>query len=307
MTANSIRAIVGTLTAEEALRASVLESIPIMVLTMTAAGEFEFANRQASEFLGKAFEELPDWPQYVHAEDSARVAALYRRAIETGQNLDFECRMLRVDGANRWLHCRGLPHHGTDGQVMRWYMVLTDIEDLKQAEENARANELKFRLTIDNIPGLAFTCTNAGELEFVNQRVTEFFGKTLDELKDWSSRVHPEDRLRIVAQWIHSVETGQILDQELRLLRADGVYRWAHSRHLPFYDTDGRVIRWYCLITDIEDRKRAEEALRESEGNLRQTVDSIPGFVIMRDEAGQYCREYYALDHFRSGFHLILL
>jgi PAS domain S-box-containing protein len=270
---------------EEALRASelnfrtIVESIPGMVGTLTAAGELDFANRQILTFMGKTLEELRDWSQYVHPEDRARVIALYRLGIETGEHLDYECRLLRVDGAYRWMHYRGLPHRDAEGRVTRRYFLMTDIEDLKQAEETARANELKFRLTIDNIPGLAFTCTNAGELEFVNKRVMEFFGKTLDELKDWSSFVHPEDRPRLVAQWTRSVETGQILDGELRLRRADGSYGWAHSRHLPFRDADGIVVRWYCLITDIDARRRAEEALRASEREMSLIVETIPGLV----------------------------
>ncbi|HEX4773375.1 MAG TPA: PAS domain-containing protein [Bryobacteraceae bacterium] len=271
--------------AEEALRASefnfrmMVESIPGMVLTTIAAGELEFANQQMLAFLGKTLDELRDWSQYLHAEDADRVLALYQGAIETGQDLDVEYRMLRVDGVFRWVHCRALPHRDAEGHLMRWYMLLTDIEDLKQAEETARANELKFRLTIDNIPGLAFTCSSAGELEFVNQRVEEFFGKRLDELKDWSSFVHPQDRPHIVSQWGHSVKTGEVLDQELRLLRADGSYGWVHSRHVPFRDADDRVVRWYCLITDIDDRKRAEDALRASERDLNLIVETIPGLV----------------------------
>jgi len=147
--------------AEEALRVSelnfrmIVESIPGMVLTMTAGGELEFANRQILELLGKSLEELRDWPQHVRPEDRARVAALDRGAIETGQHVDAEYRMLRVDGVHPWLHCRGLPYLDADGQVMRWHMLLTDVENLKQAEESARDSELKFRLTIDNIAGMA--------------------------------------------------------------------------------------------------------------------------------------------------------
>ncbi len=271
--------------AEEALRASelnfrmIVESIPGMVGTMTAAGELEFANRRVLTFLGTTLEGLRDWARYVHPEDRDWVVARYRHAIETGEELDFECRVLRADGVYRWLHYRGLPYRDSEGHVTRRYFLQTDIEDLKRAEEAARANELKFRLTIDNIPGLAFTCTHAGELEFVNKRVMEFFGKTLDELQDWPSLVHPEDRARIVAQWTRSVETGEVLDEEARLLGADGVYRWAHSHHLPYCAADGHVVRWHCLITDIDERRCAEEALRTRERELTLIVETIPGFV----------------------------
>lgn len=304
---------------EEALRASelnfrtIVESIPGMVGTMTATGELDFANRRVLTFLGTTLEGLRDWARYVHPEDRDWVVTIYQRAIATGDDLDLECRVLRADGAYRWLRYRGHTQRDSDGRVTRRYFLQTDIEDLKQAQEAARANELKFRLTIDNIPGLAFTCTNAGELEFVNKRVMEFFGKTLDELKDWSSFVHPEDRPRLVAQWTRSVETGQILDEELRLRRADGSYGWAHSRHLPFREADGPVIRWYCLITDIDARKRAEEALRASEREVRLILNSIPGCVTVQSASGeielvnQPCLDYYGktLDEIKDWSYLV--
>ena len=88
------------------------------------------------------------------------------------------------------------------------------------------------------------------------------------------------------------------LDYELRYRRADGVYRWFQVRILPMRDTDGRITGWSALLTDIEDRKRAEEALRESETDLRQIVDGIPGLVCTLNSAKIDMANRKALDFF---------
>jgi formate hydrogenlyase transcriptional activator len=129
--------------------------------------------------------------------------------------------------------------------------------------DGLRASEESFRLIVDSIPGLVNTTTAAGEFEFVNQQCLDYFGVTLDELKGWATSdiVHPDDLSHLMAAWRHSVETGHPHDSEYRIRRADGVYRWFHVRSLPWRDTQGRIVRWYTLRTDIDDRRRVEEAL----------------------------------------------
>src|SRR6185295_417616 len=85
-------------------------------------------------------------------------------------------------------------------------------------------------------------------------------GRTLEELKQWGTidAVHPADLPDVVTAWQHAIETGQPYDIEHRIRRADGQYRWFQLRGLPLRDADGHIIHWYVLLTDIDDRKRAE-------------------------------------------------
>src|SRR5262249_5919599 len=124
----------------------------------------------------------------------------------------------------------------------------------------------------DNIPGFVHTTTPTGEVEFINQRVLEYFGKTTEELKDWSRGdiVHPDDLPRVFEAFRKSIETGQTYDIEQRCWRADGVYRWFQARAHAVRDMEGRITAWYWLLTDIEDRKRAEEELKRSEAFLAE-------------------------------------
>jgi PAS domain S-box-containing protein len=154
--------------------------------------------------------------------------------------------------------------------ITDWYMVLTDIDDRKRAEDALRASEQDFRLIVDTIPGLVWTMTADGEVELVNQQMLGYFGKTPEELKEWTLFLHPDDRARVMAYWRGTTESGQAYDVEHRLRRADGAYRWFQARGLPQCDAQGRIVRWYNLLTDIDERKKAEEELHRSRAYLTE-------------------------------------
>lgn len=142
----------------------------------------------------------------------------------------------------------------------------------RRAEDALRASEESLRLIVDTIPGLIAVQSAAGELELVNRQLLQYFGKTLEELKARATNdtVHPDDRSKVIAVWRRSVESGHPYDDEHRVRRADGVYRWFHVRGLPLRDTEGRIVRWYELFTDIDDRKKTEDKLQRSEDYLTE-------------------------------------
>jgi formate hydrogenlyase transcriptional activator len=137
---------------------------------------------------------------------------------------------------------------------------------------------------VDCIPALVAIMSASGEVEFVNKRVEEYFGTTLENVKNtrqtsfrerWAKgdAIHPDDRQHTVATWKHSLETGGSWDCDHRLRRLDGVYRWFHTAGLPLRDAHGDINRWYLLLTDIEDRKRSESLL----GAEKRTLEMIAG------------------------------
>ncbi len=147
-----------------------------------------------------------------------------------------------------------------------------EIAERRLAEEALRDREQSFRLIVDGIAGLVAIMAASGEVELVNRQVLDYFGKTAEQLKWWSTidAVHPDDVPGVISAWNHSVETASPYDVDHRLRRADGVYRWFHARGLPQLDADGRILRWYVLLTDIDDRRRVEEALKRSEAFLAE-------------------------------------
>jgi len=284
--------------AEEAVRASeerlrlIVDNIPGLVGTRAATGEPEFVNRQMLEFFGQSLEQMPDWTSLIHPDDRERVVNLWGRSVETGQPYDVEHRARRADGVFRWLHSRAQSLRDAEGRIIRWCIMLTDVDDRKRAEEALRASDLNFRLIIDSIPGLVHTLTAAGELEFVNQQNLAYFGKTLEELRGWASSdvFHPDDLARAIEAWKHTQETGQPDEIECRLRRADGAYRWFQLRCLPLRDSEDRIIRWMSLHTDIDERKQAEDRLQLLLEVTNQVVSNLQLRDLLRAISGSIRR-----------------
>ena len=147
-----------------------------------------------------------------------------------------------------------------------------EVAERRRAEEALAASEQNLRLIVDSIPGLVALLTPAGEVEVVNPQLVEYCGRTLEELRLWgtSDTVHAEDLPRVVQVFTGSITSGNPYDFETRLRRFDGVYRWFQVRGLPVRDANGRILRWCALHTDIDERKRAEDALKRSEAFLAE-------------------------------------
>ena len=137
----------------------------------------------------------------------------------------------------------------------------------KHDDERTRTEEQNLRAILETIPGLVFTLAPTGELEFCSQQLLELFGVKLEELQHWGSLAHPDDRDRLTAKFRHSLATGELFDDVHRSRRADGVYRWLHAQARPFR-REGKILRWYGLLMDIDELKQAEERLRRSEAFL---------------------------------------
>jgi len=134
-----------------------------------------------------------------------------------------------------------------------------------------RVNDSGVRQIADAMPVLACTLTAQFEVELATQALLDYFGVTLDELKNWASIgvVHPDDLAAVIAKTGYSAETGESFDLEYRCRRFDGVFRRLQARGIPFRNLQGQIERWYALLTDMEDQRQAEEALRTSEFNPR--------------------------------------
>jgi PAS domain S-box-containing protein len=142
------------------------------------------------------------------------------------------------------------------------------------AQTDSFGSDRDFRLIIDSIPGLVSIMSAAGELEFVNRQLLQYFDRSLEELKGWATTdaVHPDDLARTISGWRRAVESGRPVDLEHRLRRGDGVYNWFHFCATPLRDATGRVSRWYALLTNTEDLKRAQESLRTIQERLSRAT-----------------------------------
>jgi formate hydrogenlyase transcriptional activator len=277
-----------TMYSDEQLRL-IIDTIPILAWCARPDGSAEFFNQRWLAYTGLSAEQALHWgwKGAIHSDDLPRVMEVFQKAVSSGQPFEIEIRLRRKDGEFRWCLVRGIPLHDAYGNIVRWYGTNTDIQDRKCAEDTLQARERSLRLIVETIPGFVWTMNSRGEVELVSQQMLEYFGKTLEEVRDWTSFLHPEERAHVVAFWRKTVEEGEAYEVDHRLRRADGVYRWFHGRGRPLLNAEGHVDRWYNLLTDIDDRKRAEEALRHSEERFRLVVDSIAGHIHIMTPKGE--------------------
>jgi len=266
--------------AEDGLRTNernlqlIIDTIPALAWSALPDGSAEFFNRSYLEYTGLTAEQVRGWSWTVaiHPDDLGSLAAAWQRIMASEAPGETEARIRRFDGAYRWFLFRANPLRDESGNIVKWYGTNVDIEDRKRGEEALHARELSWRQIVDNIPGLVATMGAMGEVEFLNRQTLEYFGRTKEDLKDWAliDAIHPDDLPRVIETRVKSIETGQIYEVEHRCRRADGVYRWFQVRGLPVRNSEGTVTTWYLLLTDIDDRKHAEENLKRSEAFLAE-------------------------------------
>ena len=162
---------------------------------------------------------------------------------------------------------------GTTRDVTEQVEARTELE---QACAALRASEQQLRLMVDSIPGLICVMTATGEVDVVNQTFLDYAGKTPEEFDSWQIVVHPEDLQVVQRDLERSLEAESPVDLEVRIRRSDGMYRWFHARGRPLRDAEGAIARWYVLLTDIDERKHAEQWLKEQESEFRQMLDFTP-------------------------------
>jgi PAS domain S-box-containing protein len=245
----------------------IVNSIPGLVALLSPAGSIELVNPPLLEYFGQPLEELQQWGTNgtVHPEDLAHVVDVFTRSIASGTPYEIVQRLRRGDGLYRWMQNSGFPLRDASGQIVRWCVLLTDIDEQKQAEDALRKSEHQFRLLVDAVPTLVWRGTADGDLDYLNQRAVNYLGHTMQSLANgrWLELVHPEHRNATVRRWLESVTTGRPYEDVYQLRRADGQFRWIRSVGEPFRDVEGRITQWYGVIIDVDDQKRAEDVARK--------------------------------------------
>jgi PAS domain S-box-containing protein len=296
---------------EEALRASEdrfrslyeAQQTPHLVLstdfTIEAASPayLEATMTRAEDIVGRnVFAAFPDNPEDPEATGGRNLDASLKRALERGrpdrmpvQKYDIR----RPDGqfVERWWAPLNIPVFATDGSVRN---IIHQVEDVtaemceRQKVAEAKAGEARFRELADAIPGLVFETDAEGSNTYVNEQYCSYTGRPPSALlgRGWREVIHPEDWDRALAGWREAVRTGELFETECRIRRVDGAWRWFMLRATPIRHSDGQAGKGIGVCTDVDDAKRAEAALRESEEQFRTMADALPQLAWMADEKG---------------------
>ena len=265
--------------AGEALRESeyrlrqIIDTIPSLLWSVGPDGEPTHVSQRVLDYSGMQFEDFKHrgWEAFVHPADFPETANTFNHAIQTGTSYQAVHRLRRAtDGEYRWHYARGEPLRDRDGRIVQWYGLSVDIDEGKKAEEALRESERNSRSALDGIAGLVSVLAPNGEVETVNRQRLEYFGRSLKWINNWETNdaVHREDLPRVVELYKRAMASGIPFQHELRMRRFDGEYRWLENRGVPIRDNSGRIVRWYVLLTDIEDRTRALAQLEQMQSDF---------------------------------------
>jgi formate hydrogenlyase transcriptional activator len=268
----------------EAKLRQVIETIPALAWSARTDGSAEFFNRPWLEYAGLSYDQARDsgWVKAVHPDDLTRLMEYWRSILASGEPGEIEARLRRFDGESRWFLFRANPLRDKSGTVVKWYGTNVDIEDRKRAEQKLRESEENLRTLTDAIRQSIAVLAPDGTILYTNQVFRETTGVTIREgnAKTFLTRVfHPDDLGRVLAERQEGLSRGTPFEFEARVLMKDGEYRWGLIQYNPLKDEHGKLIRWYSTGTDIDDRKRAEQKLRESEKNLRTMIDAVRQYI----------------------------
>ena len=268
--------------AQEALKASeaglvrVIDTIPTLSWSMFPDGPNEFLSKRWHDYTGLSVEESRGWAWQTafHPDDLPNLMEKWKEMLAAGEPGEQEARIRRYDGVYRWFLIRAAPFRDDSGNISRWYGTSTDIDDRKRAEDAVLANERNLGLIISTMPVLAWSAQSDGKVDFFNQRWLDYTGLSLAEARDWGwARVfHPEDLATVDNYWRSRIERGEPGEIEARLRRFDGSFRWFLFRANPLRAESGEIVKWYGTNTDIDDRKRAEEELRNTQAELARMM-----------------------------------
>src|ERR1700720_3535614 len=269
---------------EEALKRSqeylrlTIDTIPTFAWCNRPDGSNEFLNQRWLDYTGLSIEAARDWGWKVaiHPEDLSRLLDVWHKLLVSGEPGELEARLRRFDGVYRWFLFRAEPLFDETGNIVNWYGTDTDIDDLKRAEAKLRQDEEELRRMTDAIPQTIIVMNLDGKAIYANRVTLEYTGLSLDDVRgdDFRARVfHPDDVQRLREERNKALSGAAPFENEQRALGKDGKYRWFLIRYNPLLDESGKVIRWYATGTDIDDRKRAEDRLRNETVALREQID----------------------------------
>jgi len=221
----------------------------------------------------------------LHPEDASYFTPVIEHAIRDRTDFETDYRILLPNGAAKYIHVVGHPVVNASGDVIELVGTAMDVTEqhearaaLQAAFEQIKAEETELRRMTDAIASYIYVLRPDGTSLYANQTVLDYTGLTLEDLQreDQRARIlHPEDVERLREERHEALARGKPFELEQRGLGKDGKYRWFLVRYNPLRDDHGHIIRWYATGTDIEDRKRAEDRMRNENLALREQIDQV--------------------------------
>ncbi len=249
-----------------------IDSIPGLVAILAPSGEVTVTNTRLVEYCGRGLEELKHWGtnDTVHPEDLPHVIEIFSKAMASGEPYELEARIRRFDGVYRWFQIRGRPLRDRERSIARWYVLLTDIDDLRRAKEELRRDEA-FLAKVQRISstGGFYWWPATGKVLWSEQvyRVFELDPETplTPELRQ--SRIHPDDLSAHRETVERAVREARDFEYNVRLLMPDGSIKYLHSLAQATRDAEGDLL-YVGAVQDVTQQRLSELALSKVRSEL---------------------------------------
>lgn len=248
---------------------------------------------------GEVVQSLAQFIALVHPEDREGVIARCERCRTEGSAFEMEFRIVRSDGSQRWLYDRGRTFRDPEGRPATMTGACVDITHRKGTELALRRSEAFYRQALEALPGMTFTCTAEGFVDYLSEQWQDFTGIPSERLMGdaWPDMMHPADRAATIEGWQRAVAQGSLYDVEYRVRRHDGEYRWFQARGTPIRDADGRIASWLGMAVDVHALKEAQAALKATGDRLARAqsaggigvweLDEATGLVVWSEEVAK--------------------
>ncbi len=279
---------------------NILENIQDGCFEVDIPGNFTFLNDSVCRVLGYSREELMKMNvrQLSDKETLKKVFQATNEVYKTGKSIkEFGWQVMRKDGAERYIQGSISLRKDSSGNPIGFLVIANDSTDRKQAEiqrelalDALLKSEEKYRSLAENMSDIVTEMNSQGIIVYISPSHQKIFGDSSQDMVGISAfdRVHPEDRDRVMVQYIEGVRTKTDREVEYRFRHIDGHYVWLRSLGHSFYDAAGEYIGSIISSSDITEHKKADEALRQSEERYRTLVENASDIIFRTDNTGHF-------------------
>jgi PAS domain S-box-containing protein len=278
---------------------SVIDGTSDVIFVKDLQGRYIIANSTAADWLGTTVEAMlnRDDTAFFSPEKAQQIQQTDRQIMQTGESITFE-EEIPKQGIMRSLLSVKYPWRDAEGNIIGVIGISREISHVydelrlrKQAEEALKNSENRFRQLTNSMPQMIWTTDASGELNYVSNQWLDYTGLTLEQTQNptvTTQHIHPDDVESTYQQWQAAVASGTTYQTEMRLKQKnDDSYHWFLVRAVPIRDEQGQIVEWCGTSTDIDDRKRIEEELRQKNAILDVINESAPTPIFVKDREGR--------------------
>jgi PAS domain S-box-containing protein len=272
---------------EQALRESeyklrqIIETVPGLIWSTAPDGEPTHLNQRMLDYSGMQFEDYlhGGWQALLHPDDLPETASAFYHAVQRGTSYQAVHRLRRADGEFRWYHVRGEPLRDQQGRIIQWYGLSVDIDDAKKAEDRLRRSEayLAEAQRLSHTGNWVYDATTMHYLYWSDEgyRIWGFDPlQGIPSRENMWQRIHPDDRDKVRGGVQEALRQKRNFAGEFRILLPDGTVKFLEATSDHKFSPLGELLEAMITHVDVTERKRAEQALRESEAKIRRLVDA---------------------------------